>query len=59
MVVTVGLRAPLTAEWLEHRRGAAPGRFAAVLVLVGGLALRWIIVDAGQAAGWVSDLAAR
>lgn len=54
MVVAVGLLAPLLAEWLEHRHGLVPGRAAAVLVLVGGLALRWIIVAAGQHAGWTS-----
>ena len=51
LVVALGLLAPLTAEWLEHRHGAVPGRTSAVLVLVGGLALRWIIVYAGQYAG--------
>jgi len=59
LVVALGLLAPLAAEWLEHRHGAVPGRFAAVLVLVGGFALRWIIVYAGQYAGWVTDLAVR
>ena len=59
MVVAVGLLAPLTGEWLEHRHRAVPGRFTAALVLVGGFALRWIVVYAGQYAGWVSDLAAR
>ena len=33
--------------------------FLATLVLVGGLALRWILVHAGQASGWAADLAAR
>jgi protein NrfD len=59
MVVAVGLLAPLFAELLERRHGLVPGRFAALLVLVGGFALRWIIVYAGQYAGWVSDLATR
>ena len=59
LVVTLGLVAPLAGEWLEHRHRTVPGRFAAVLVLVGGLALRWILVSAGQAAGWAADLAAR
>jgi formate-dependent nitrite reductase membrane component NrfD len=57
MVVAVGLLAPLAAEWLEHRHGLVPGRAAAVLVLIGGLALRWIIVAAGQHAGWSSLVA--
>jgi len=57
MVVVVGLLAPLAAEWLEHRHGLLPGRAAAVLVLVGGIALRWIVVAAGQHAGWTSLIA--
>lgn len=56
LVVALGLVTPLVAEWVELRRGEIPGRFAAGLVLVGGLALRWLIMFAGQAVGW-SDLA--
>jgi formate-dependent nitrite reductase membrane component NrfD len=48
LVVMVGLFAPLTGEWLEHRHGAVPGRLTAILVLIGGFALRWIVVYAGQ-----------
>lgn len=59
LVVTLGLLVPLAGEWLEHRHHGVPGRFAATLVLVGGLALRWILVHAGQASGWAADLAAR
>jgi len=59
MVVAVGLLVPLFAELLERRHGIVPGRFAAGLVLVGGFALRWVIVYAGQYAGRVSGLAAR
>lgn len=59
MVIALGLVGPLIGEALEQRHGAVPGRMAAILVLVGGFALRWIIVYAGQYAGWVSDLAAR
>jgi formate-dependent nitrite reductase membrane component NrfD len=58
LVVAVGLVTPLVAEWIELRRGEVPGRFAAGLVLVGGLALRWIVVFAGQHAGWPTDVAA-
>ena len=53
MVVALGLVAPLTAEWIELRHRAVPGRLAAVLVLVGGFALRWIMVYAGQHANWM------
>ena len=53
LVVSLGLLAPLAAEWLELRHGAVPGRLAAVLVLVGGFALRWILVYAGQHTNWM------
>lgn len=48
LVVSLGLVAPLLGEWLEDRHGLAPGRVTAVLVLLGGFALRWILVYAGQ-----------
>ena len=57
MVVVVGLLVPLFGEWLEHRHGVVPGRAAALLVLIGGFALRWIVVAAGQHAGWTSLIA--
>ena len=53
MVVALGLLAPLAAEWLELRHGQVPGLLAAVLVLVGGFALRWILVYAGQHSDWM------
>ncbi|GMV06422.1 MAG: hypothetical protein AMXMBFR53_26980 [Gemmatimonadota bacterium] len=52
LVVGMGLVAPFLAEWMERRGGHVPGRLAAVLVLGGGFALRWIIVYAGQHVGW-------
>jgi formate-dependent nitrite reductase membrane component NrfD len=58
MVVAVGLVTPFVAEWVEMRRGEIPGRFAAGFVLAGGLALRWIVVFAGQHAGWPTNVAA-
>jgi len=57
LVIAVGLVAPFVAETVEIRRGEVPGRFAAGLVLLGGLALRWIIVFAGQHAGWAGGVA--
>ena len=56
LVVALGLLAPLAGEWIEHRHGLVPGRATAVLVLIGGFSLRWILVSAGQHAAWVSDL---
>lgn len=53
LVVSLGLLAPLMAEWLELRHKEVPGRLAAVLVLVGGFALRWILVYAGQHTDWM------
>jgi formate-dependent nitrite reductase membrane component NrfD len=53
LVVAVGLLAPLGAEWLELRHKEVPGRLAAVLVLAGGFALRWILVYAGQHTDWM------
>jgi len=59
LVVALGLVAPFLGEWMEVRHGAIPGRATAVLVLVGGFALRWIVVFAGQHVGWVSEVALR
>ena len=59
MVVALGLVAPFLGELIEIRHKVVPGRMLAGLVLVGGFALRWIVVYAGQHAGWVSDIALR
>jgi formate-dependent nitrite reductase membrane component NrfD len=59
LVVALGLVAPLVGEWLEYRHGAVPGKGTAILVLLGGFALRWVLVFAGQATGWVSEIAMR
>lgn len=48
LVVVAGLAVPFLVELLEERRGWKPTRVAPVLILVGGLALRWILVSAGQ-----------
>lgn len=49
LVVFAGLLAPLALEIIELRRRVAPTFAAPVLVLVGGFALRAILVAAGQA----------
>lgn len=59
LVIALGLVTPLIAEVIEHRHKIVPGRVTAVLVLIGGFALRWIVVFAGQHSGWVSELAQR
>ena len=57
LVVALGLLVPLAGEWLEYKHGAVPGKGTALLVLVGGFALRWILVFAGQDTGWMSEIA--
>jgi protein NrfD len=59
LVVALGLVTPLIGEWIEHRNRVVPGRAIAILVLVGGFALRWIVVFAGQHARWVGEVALR
>jgi formate-dependent nitrite reductase membrane component NrfD len=48
LVVAAGLVVPWILESTGHRRGLSPTLAAPVLVLGGGLALRWIVVAAGQ-----------
>ncbi len=52
-VVGLGLLLPLTAEVLELKGYKIPVQIPAILVLLGGLILRFIIVDAGQASRWL------
>ncbi len=59
IVVVAGLLTPLFGEWFELRHGQIPGRFTALLVLGGGLALRWIVLAAGQYSGWAAGVASR
>ena len=49
LVVAAGLLVPLALETTESRRGLRPTLAAPALILIGGLALRWILVAAGQA----------
>lgn len=48
-VIVTGLAVPLALEISERVRKLAPSLAAPALLLVGGLALRWILVTAGQA----------
>jgi len=48
LVVIAGLAMPLSLEILEARLGLKATAVAPALVLLGGLALRWIMVAAGQ-----------
>jgi formate-dependent nitrite reductase membrane component NrfD len=47
-VVIAGLALPLALELMESRRHLRPTLAAPVLLLMGGFALRWILVAAGQ-----------
>jgi len=49
LVVIAGLAVPLLVELIEIMRHRKPTWVAPALILTGGLALRWIIVLAGQA----------
>ncbi len=51
-VVITGLGVPLALEAIEMRRKLAPAIVAPVLVLVGGLALRFVLLYAGQASSY-------
>ena len=49
LVVFAGLGVPLVLELVESRRHLRPTVMTPILILVGGIALRWILVSAGQA----------
>ena len=53
LVVALGLVVPLIAEFMEMRGLHIPVKIPAVLVLIGGLILRFIVVDAGQSSRWL------
>ncbi|MEW6526880.1 MAG: NrfD/PsrC family molybdoenzyme membrane anchor subunit [Spirochaetota bacterium] len=52
-VFAIGMIIPLALEILELRGKAIPVHIAASLVLIGGLALRFIFVEAGQISNWL------
>ena len=54
LVVGLGLFTPALAEFIEYKHRAVPGRAAALMVLAGGFALRWIMIYAGQHSHWMS-----
>jgi formate-dependent nitrite reductase membrane component NrfD len=49
LVIIAGLLVPLLIEMIEMKKRLSPTLFAPAFILVGGLALRWILVLAGQA----------
>lgn len=52
LVVVTGLLVPLAMEFLESRRHLPFIALVPVLILTGGLALRWILLAAGQASAF-------
>jgi formate-dependent nitrite reductase membrane component NrfD len=52
-VVVLGLIIPAFLEILELRKYKIPSMLSALLVIAGGLILRFIVVDAGQASRWL------
>ncbi|MCB0419351.1 MAG: polysulfide reductase NrfD [Bdellovibrionales bacterium] len=53
-VVGLGLLTPLVMEWLEERGRKIPVVLTSLLILCGGLALRILMVYAGQETGWIT-----
>ena len=58
-VVALGIVVPLVMQLLEMSHRLPHTVVPAVLVLAGGFALRWVLVNAGQASAIVSAAAAR
>jgi formate-dependent nitrite reductase membrane component NrfD len=54
-VVALGIVAPIALQALELRHRIPHTVLPAVLVLAGGFALRWVLVNAGQASHFVSS----
>ncbi len=52
LVLLGGIITPALVEWQELRHSALPGWLAPILVLLGGLALRVVLVAAGQASNY-------
>ena len=56
IVVTSGILLPLILQFLQAQRRIQSTVIPALLVLGGGLALRIILVNAGQASHWAAVL---
>jgi protein NrfD len=56
-VIGVGIVVPLVLELLEIRHKLPHSILPALLVLAGGFALRWVLVEAGQASQIISAVA--
>jgi formate-dependent nitrite reductase membrane component NrfD len=52
VVVFLGLVVPLAMEAVEQQRRLKPTIMTSILILIGGLSLRWILLAAGQASSY-------
>lgn len=52
VVVFLGLVVPLVMEAAEQKRHLRPTIMTSILILIGGLSLRWILLAAGQASSY-------
>lgn len=52
VVVFLGLLVPLAMEFVERKRHLRPAVMTSILILIGGLSLRWILLAAGQASSY-------
>jgi len=52
-VMIMGLTIPALLEWMELKGKHIPSYIAASLVLIGGLILRFVMVEAGQISSWL------
>jgi formate-dependent nitrite reductase membrane component NrfD len=52
LVVILGLLVPLAMEIVEKKRHLQPSVMTSILILIGGLSLRWILLVAGQASSY-------
>jgi formate-dependent nitrite reductase membrane component NrfD len=52
LVVFLGLVVPLAMEAAERKRHLKPTVMTSILILIGGLSLRWILLAAGQASSY-------
>ncbi len=52
-VIIAGILVPLVLQYLELAGRLRHSAIPAILVLLGGFVLRWVLVDAGQASRWM------
>ncbi len=55
-VICLGILLPLVLQFLEARKKIRPSLVPALVVIVGGLSLRFILVYAGQASHWAQAM---